>query len=168
MVSRFLLFSFVVLLFTGCWSGRTGIYTSDGQAYTIYKIADGKQEYVCSNGEPCEIKKRGAPEHSELRAIDSQNNTVGTANISRNVTMASILWMPFTYCLSAYFYQAYDESVMIYISKPATEESTWSVEVDEKTNKGKIVFEEDKEEERRQKTDKKDAKLDSNGDIVWE
>ena len=99
-----------------------------------------------------------------MQAVDENNNVVGSLPVRRSITLASILWMPFSYCISLFVYQAYDGDFMIYINAPIKTSSSWSVEVDPVTQKGKIRYNDEKEET----DERKDAHLDSNGDIVWE
>lgn len=164
MVSRFLTLSLVVLFLTGCWSGTTYVYTSNGASYDIYKVNDTERQLVCLRGEPCKLRTRGTPDQALLQAVDENNNVVGSLPIRRSITLASILWMPFSYCVSLFVYQAYDDDFMIYINAPIKTSSSWSVEVDPVTQKGKIRYNDEKEET----DERKDAHLDSNGDIVWE
>jgi hypothetical protein len=98
----------VTALLSGCYFGRTAIRTSDGGTYDIY--ADGR--YLCSTDEECSITTRGAMGKTVFEAQKGET-VVGQDVVSREVTAATFLWMPFTYFLSVFLYQAYPDEIVI-------------------------------------------------------
>jgi len=103
---------------TGCYFGRSYIQASNGGSYDIYE--DGN--YICSTGDECAVTTRGALGTHVFEA-QKGNTVVGHKSISRSITVASILLMPFTFYLSPFLYQAYPDEIVIYIDESALEES---------------------------------------------
>ena len=128
-VSRIVLVAFVAAMLSGCYFGRSNIRTSDGGNYDIY--VDGR--YLCSTDEDCSITTRGAFGNTLFEA-QKGNRVVGQRNVSRDVTAASILWMPFTCYLSIFVYQAYPAEIVIPIYddvKPEPTRNAWREETSE-------------------------------------
>lgn len=98
----------VTALLSGCYFGRTTIRTTDDGVYDIY--ADGR--YLCSTDEVCSIKTRGAMGKTLFEAQKGET-VVGQDIVPREITAASVLWMPFTYFLSLFLYQAYPDEIVI-------------------------------------------------------
>lgn len=98
----------VTALLSGCYFGRTTIRTTDDGIYDIY--ADGR--YLCSTDEECSITTRGAMGKTVFEAQKGET-VVGQDVVSREVTAATFLWMPFTYFLSVFLYQAYPDEIVI-------------------------------------------------------
>ena len=99
-------------MLSGCYFGRSTIRTSDGGNYDIY--ADGR--YVCSTDGDCSITTRGAMGKTLFEAQKGET-VAGQDIVSREITLASVLWMPFTYCLSLFIYQAYPDEIVIPINR---------------------------------------------------
>ena len=113
----------VTALLSGCYFGRTAIRTSDGGSYDIY--ADGR--YICSTDDDCYVTTRGAMGKTMFEAQRGET-VVGQDVVSREVTAATFLWMPFTYFLSLFLYQAYPDEIVIPVDpskSPAG--SSWGV-----------------------------------------
>lgn len=54
---------------------------------------------------------------------------VGQEVVSRDVTAATVLWMPFTYFLSIFLYQAYPDEIVIPVDpNMAPAGSSWGVQ----------------------------------------
>ena len=103
-----MLVAFTAAMLSGCYFGRSTIRTSDGGNYDIY--ADGR--YICSTDGDCSITTRGAFGNTLFEAQKGET-VVGQRSLSRDVTFASVIWMPFTYCLSLFIYQAYPDEIVI-------------------------------------------------------
>lgn len=115
----------VTALLSGCYFGRSAIRTSDGGSYDIY--ADGR--YICSTDEDCSITTRGGIGKTVFEA-QRGDVVVGQNIVSREITFASVIWMPFTYCLSLFVYQAYPDEIVIPVNQdkvPLTSNS-WQAE----------------------------------------
>lgn len=108
----------ILLLLTislnGCFFGRSKIVVSDGGSYDIY--AD--ESYVCSTGRgDCYLAKRGTSSPVHLKAVH-KDVVAGETQISRSITVASVIWAPFTYYSSLFLYQAYPDEIYIYVGEP--------------------------------------------------
>ena len=101
-------------MLTGCYFGRSEIKASDGGIYDIY--ADSR--YVCSTNGDCSVTTRGVMGNVSFRA-QTGDKVVGHSSVPREVTVGSILWMPFTYCLSLFLYQALPDVIVIPIDEPS-------------------------------------------------
>ncbi len=51
---------------------------------------------------------------------------VGQDIVAREITFASVIWMPFTYCLSLFVYQAYPDEIVIPIDQDKVAQTTTS------------------------------------------
>ena len=125
-ISRVVLVAFVAAMLSGCYFGRSTIRASDGGHYDIY--ADGS--YLCSTGDDCSVSTRGVF-GSTLFEAQQGGTVVGQRNVSRDVTLASILWMPFTCYLSVFAYQAYPDEIVIPINQvmvPEPKRDAWNAE----------------------------------------
>ena len=125
-ISRIMLVAFTAAMLSGCYFGRSTIRASDGGRYDIY--ADGS--YLCSTGDDCSVTTRGIF-GSTLFQAQQGDMVVGQRNLSRDVTLASILWMPFTCYLSVFIYQAYPDEIVIPVDQslvPESSRSTWQTE----------------------------------------
>ncbi len=71
-------------------------------------------EYLCNTGRDCYIQTRGGSNPKLLKAVDD-GEVVGMHHIERSITMASILWAPFTYYTSLFVYKAYPDNIEISI-----------------------------------------------------
>ena len=114
---------FVTAMLSGCYFGRSSIRTSDGGTYDIYNNG----RYICSTDGDCSVTTRGAF-GSTIFEAQKNGTTVGERSISRDITLASVLWMPFTYCLSIFIYQAYPDEIVIPVDAgkiPRSEGSPW-------------------------------------------
>lgn len=102
----------LVLPLTGCFFGRSKIVVSDGGNYDVYA----NDEYICSTrNDDCSLPQRGATAPVHLQAV--KNGVVaGETDASRSITVASILWAPFTYYTSLFIYKAYPDEIYIYVS----------------------------------------------------
>ena len=94
-ISRIVLVALATATLFGCYFGRTAVRASDGGSYDIY--ADGR--YICSTDEECSVTTRGAMGKTLFEAQKGET-VVGQDIVSREVTFASVVWMPFTYFLS--------------------------------------------------------------------
>ena len=104
-----MLVAFAAAMLSGCYFGRSTIRASDGGNYDIY--ADGR--YLCSTDDgECSVSTRGAMGKTLFEAQKGET-VVGQDIVSREVTFASVIWMPFTYCLSLFVYQAYPDEIVI-------------------------------------------------------
>lgn len=120
-----MLVALVATMLSGCYFGRSTIRTTDGGTYDIY--ADGR--YLCSTDEDCSISTRGGMGKTLFEA-QKGDHVVGQDIVSREITAATVLWMPFTYCLSLFLYQAYPDEIVIPVesgSAPLMQES-WQSE----------------------------------------
>jgi hypothetical protein len=114
----------VTALLSGCYFGRTAIRTSDGGSYDIY--ADGR--YICSTDDDCSVTTRGAMGKTMFEAQRGET-VVGQDVVSREITFASVIWMPFTYFLSLFLYQAYPDEIVIPVDpSKAPAGSSWGVQ----------------------------------------
>ena len=121
-----MLVAFVAAMLSGCYFGRSTIRASDGGNYDIY--ADGV--YLCSTDEDCSVTTRGAFGNTLFEAQKGET-VAGQRSVSRDVTFATVMWMPFTYCLSLFIYQAYPDEIVIPIDPavaPVNSESSWQAE----------------------------------------
>ncbi|WP_405339943.1 hypothetical protein [Fibrobacter sp.] len=116
-----MLVAFSAAMLSGCYFGRSTIRTSDGGSYDIY--ADGR--YVCSTDEDCSIGTRGAMGKTLFEAQKGET-VVGQDIVAREITFASVIWMPFTYCLSLFVYQAYPDEIVIPIDQDKVAQTTTS------------------------------------------
>lgn len=132
----------VAVMFTamlaGCYFGRSTIRASDGGTYDVY--ADGR--YICSTDEECSVTTRGAW-GKVLFEAQKGSHVVGHDIVSREITAASVLWMPFTYFLSLFVYQAYPDEIVIPIDSSAipVQQPTWQSESSENSSVGGSVWE---------------------------
>ena len=94
-----MLVAFSAAMLSGCYFGRSTIRASDGR-------------YVCSTDEDCSIGTRGAMGKTLFEAQKGET-VVGQDIVAREITFASVIWMPFTYCLSLFVYQAYPDEIVI-------------------------------------------------------
>ena len=118
--------AFVAATLSGCYFGRSTIRAADGGNYDIY--ADGR--YICSTGDECSISTRGAMGKTLFEAQKGET-VVGQDIVSREITLATVLWMPFTYCLSLFIYQAYPDEIVIPVDQsvlPVTQGNPWRSE----------------------------------------
>ena len=121
-----MLVALVATMLSGCYFGRSTIRTTDGGTYDIY--ADGR--YLCSTDEDCSISTRGGMGKTLFEAQKGET-VVGQDIVSREITFASVIWMPFTYCLSLFVYQAYPDEIVIPIDPalvPANSGNSWQAE----------------------------------------
>lgn len=54
-----------------------------------------------------------------MEAVQGEE-VVGTETVERSITLASILWMPFTYYTSIFLYRAYPDEIEINVVKDRT------------------------------------------------
>ena len=111
-VISLLLLAAVSVNLTGCFAGRTSVVASQ-YASTPYDIyLNGKQVCKMGNDDDCSFQTRGTRAGGMLEAY-LNGQRVGSTNIHREITMASILFAPFTYCLSIWLYKAYPDEIEI-------------------------------------------------------
>lgn len=124
-ISRIVLVALATAMLSGCYFGRTAIRVSDGGNYDIY--ADGR--YICSTDEECSVTTRGAMGKTLFEAQKGET-VVGQDIVSREITFASVIWMPFTYFLSLFLYQAYPDVIVIPVEqeKVPLAGNTWQPE----------------------------------------
>ena len=125
-ICRITLVAFTAAMLSGCYFGRSTIRASDGGNYDIY--ADGV--YLCSTDEDCSVTTRGAFGNTLFEAQKGET-VAGQRSVSRDVTFASVIWMPFTYCLSLFIYQAYPDEIVIPIDQdrvPVVQGSAWQTD----------------------------------------
>lgn len=111
----FVIHSLVLLItalsLTGCFFGRSKIVVSDGGNYDIYA----NDQYVCSTKKSdCSLQQRGTSDPVRLEAV-KDGTVYGETTTSRSITVASILWAPFTYYSSLFLYKAYPDEIYIYV-----------------------------------------------------
>jgi len=117
-----LLLASATLTLSGCFTGQTSITASQytSKPYQIY--INGKQYCQMSSGNDCTIQTRGTYNEIYIEAfLDGEK--VGDLRTSRHVTLASILWMPFTYWSSYWLYRAFPEDIEIQINDRALRET---------------------------------------------
>ena len=122
--------AFIAVALSGCYFGRSSIRTADGGTYDIY--TNGR--YICSTDGDCSVTTRGAF-GSTIFEAQKNGTTVGQTSVSREITLASVLWMPFTYCLSLFVYQAYPDEIVIPVDAdkvPYSSGSPWRANAQEK------------------------------------
>ena len=104
----------VSLSMTGCFAGRSSVVASQyaSKPYDIY--LNGRQVCKMASDDDCSFQTRGTRAGGHLEAyLDGQR--VGSINIHRSISFASILWAPFTYLSSIWLYQAYPDEIEIRI-----------------------------------------------------
>lgn len=102
----------VSLSMTGCFAGRSSVVASQyaSKPYDIY--LNGRQVCKMASDDDCSFQTRGTRAGGHLEAyLDGQR--VGSINIHRSISFASILWAPFTYLSSIWLYQAYPDEIEI-------------------------------------------------------
>ncbi|PWJ67405.1 hypothetical protein SAMN05720473_101276 [Fibrobacter sp. UWB15] len=120
-IFRIATLAMVTALLSGCYFGRSAIRTSDGGNYDIY--ADGR--YICSTDGDCSITTRGGMGKTLFEA-QRGDVVVGQDIVSREITFASVIWMPFTYCLSLFIYQAYPDEIVIPVNQDKVPQTVYS------------------------------------------
>ena len=113
-----LLMASASLMMTGCFTGQSSISASNysGAPYEIY--ANGKHICTMRSGNDCSIGTRGSSDPIYIEAF-KDGTVVGSIRISRHVTPASILWVPFTYASSFWLYRAFPDDIEIPIDRNA-------------------------------------------------
>lgn len=108
----FFLIASASLNLTGCFSGRTSVVASQysSKPYDIY--LNGRQVCRMGGDEECTFQTRGTRAGGLLEAyLDGQR--VGSINIHRTVSFATILWAIPTYGAALFLYKAYPDEIEI-------------------------------------------------------
>ncbi|SHK70350.1 hypothetical protein [Fibrobacter sp. UWB12] len=107
-----LLLTSMSLNLTGCFSGRTNIVATQyaSRPYDIY--LNGYLVCKMGNDDDCSFQTRGTRAGGILEAyLDGQR--VGSIEVHRSMSFATLLWALPTYTLSLWLYQAYPDEIEI-------------------------------------------------------
>ena len=108
----FLLLATASISLTGCFSGRTSVTAShyDSRPYDIY--LNGRQICRMSSDDDCSFQTRGTRAGGQLEAyLDGQR--VGSIEVHRSISIATLLWAIPTYTAALWLYQAYPDEIEI-------------------------------------------------------
>ncbi|SIO01764.1 hypothetical protein SAMN05720758_1032 [Fibrobacter sp. UWB11] len=97
---------------TGCFSGRTNVVATQyaSRPYDIY--LNGNLVCKMGNDDDCSFQTRGTRAGGILEAyLDGQR--VGSIEVHRSMSFATLLWALPTYTLSLWLYQAYPDEIEI-------------------------------------------------------